>query len=257
MLRLEICHQDGSVFAEVSGEDSIYLTTDVDYIAGDCIKLEAEEGFYHLWLDSALSSALVFVKGPYYLEIPFDEKKKSYPPSSFAPGKKYLAVRKAFAEEISNYRNLAFNPYDWHCNEGVFPHSWANVETRGESVFASRNAMDGVLASSSHGAWPFESWGINRNPDAILSLDFGRSVVLDRIVLYTRADFPHDAWWSEATIEYPNGEKDILKLEKKDGMQSFSVKARTVDGLSLTRLIKADDPSPFPALVQIEVWGRG
>ena len=47
----------------------------------------------------------------------------------------------------------------------------ANVETRGESVFAARNAIDGVKANRSHGAWPFESWGINRQDDAQLTLE--------------------------------------------------------------------------------------
>lgn len=59
-------------------------------------------------------------------------------------------------------------------------------------MFAARNAIDGVVANDSHGRWPYESWGINMQDDAELTLDFGRAVDFDRIVLYTRADFPHD-----------------------------------------------------------------
>jgi hypothetical protein len=35
----------------------------------------------------------------------------------------------------------------------------------------------------------------------------------------------------------------------------FSIKKKSVEWLTLGDLIKADDPSPFPALTQIEVYG--
>lgn len=54
-----------------------------------------------------------------------------------------------------------------------YPHATANVETRGESVFAAKNAIDGVRANRSHGEWPYESWGINMQDDAAMKLDFG------------------------------------------------------------------------------------
>ena len=65
-----------------------------------------------------------------------------------------------------------------------FPHAVANVETRGESVFAAQNAIDGNTSSNSHGDWPYESWGINRQDDATLRILFGRKVKIDRVILY-------------------------------------------------------------------------
>ena len=47
----------------------------------------------------------------------------------------------------------------------------ANVETRGEAVFAARNAIDGIYENDAHGIWPYQSWGINRDPNAALTLD--------------------------------------------------------------------------------------
>ena len=44
----------------------------------------------------------------------------------------------------------------------------ANVETRGEAVFAARNAIDGIYENDAHGIWPYQSWGINRDPNAAL-----------------------------------------------------------------------------------------
>lgn len=111
------------------------------------------------------------------------------------------------------------------------------------------------MASDGHGEWPWSSWGINRDPDAELSLDFGRTVIIDRIVLYTRADFPHDAWWTEGRFSFSDGSELVMPLEKKDGPQEITFPAKRVSSLKLSKLIKADDPSPFPALIQIEVYG--
>ena len=44
------------------------------------------------------------------------------------------------------------------------------LETGGEAVFAARNAIDGIYENSSHGEWPYQSWGINRDPNACLTL---------------------------------------------------------------------------------------
>lgn len=41
-------------------------------------------------------------------------------------------------------RNLAKNVMDQHGETNCYPHASANVETRGEAVFAARNAIDGV-----------------------------------------------------------------------------------------------------------------
>ena len=84
----------------------------------------------------------------------------------------------------------------------------------------------------------------------------GRVVTLDRIVFYTRADFPHNAWWKSAEVEFSDGSLETFALEKKNGPQSFSIEPRNVSSLVLKNLIKSDDPSPFPALVQLMVYGK-
>ena len=129
------------------------------------------------------------------------------------------------------------------------------METRGEAVFAARNAIDGVYENVAHGTWPYQSWGINRDPNAALTLDFGRPVTVDELRLTLRADFPHDSWWTSATVAFSDGSREVLPLEKSPDPQCFSIAPRTVTRLTLCELIKADDPSPFPALTQIEAWG--
>ena len=256
MLSLKIVNKDKQVLLEKTGKEELYLVYNAFYNDGDSIILTSNEtGLYEVKLDAALDTCVVYLTGEYEFSIPFNEKKFCYPELSFSGEKNLISVRKAPAKAVNNYKNLALNVYDHHLNSTMFPHSFANVETRGESVFASRNAMDGNFASDSHGKWPYESWGINRNSEAEMTIDFGRPVKVDTLVLYTRADFPHDAWWTKATITFNDGESLVVDLEKKDGAQRFNIEEKIITSLTISSLIKADDPSPFPALIQLEAWG--
>ena len=107
----------------------------------------------------------------------------------------------------------------------------------------------------SHGTWPYQSWGINRDLNAALTLFFGRTVVIDELRLTLRADFPHDSWWTQATVEFSDGSREVLTLQKLAAPQAFAIQPRQVEWLILKELVKAPDPSPFPALTQLEVFG--
>lgn len=256
MISLKI-ERESSVLLEKHGENEVYGIYQNEYIDGDSIVISfSEEGLYWVALDAALPPALLFCKGKYTFPIPFGENKRPYAPTAFTSCINLITIRKAFKEEGENFRNLALNPADYHGNNALFPHTYANVETRGESVFASRNAVDGLIAANGHGGYPWSSWGINQNPEATMSIDFGRPVDISKLVFYNRADFPHDAWWKEGTVTFSDKSSVVLPFIKKDGAQIFDVEKSGITSLTISKLIKADDPSPFPALVQIEVWGR-
>ena len=257
MITIRIKNGEDILF-EKQGNEELYSIYSEEYKAGDTIEAEfSEEGLYWVNLDTGLMPALLWCRGLYTLPVPFDDAKLPYPPQSFTGNLHLLQIRKAKDGERGNYRNLALNPYDWHGNNALYPHTYATVETRGESVFASRNAVDGYIASDNHGKFPWSSWGINRNPDAEMTVDFGRPVDIESIIFYDRADFPHDAWWTEATVSFSDGSEEKASLEKLDGAQK-PVKAdrKGITSITVSHLIKADDPSPFPALVQIEAWGK-
>ena len=246
-----------TVKASVSAFDEVVLVHEAPYEEGDVITLSADKaGFVVCTMDGALSSTLLYLDGTYTLPIPFGERHVCYDPFAFLGEKHYVSVRSARVQEVENYRNLAENPMDCHANKALYPHAWANVETRGEASFEARNAIDGIKANHGHGHWPYSSWGINRDPKAVLTIDFGRLVEIHEIVLYTRADFPHDAWWTQAELATDTQTLPV-RLEKSDKAQRFPlakpVRTRT---LKVQNLIKSDDPSPFPALTQIEAWGR-
>jgi hypothetical protein len=89
-----------------------------------------------------------------------------------------------------------------------------------------------------------------------MKLDFGRPVLADKIVLYTRSDFPHDNWWQQVTIRFSDGSEQEFSLEKSSRAHVLQIPEKEISWLELCNLIKAKDPSPFPALSQIEVYGR-
>ena len=186
------------------------------YEEGDKILLNIGETgkFYVIRLDDCMDEALVYMtEAELSYTVPFEEKKSSYNPKAFTGERHYLTLRRAEDWELG-YRNLAKNPVDKHGDHGCYHHARANVENRGEAVFAARNAIEGVVANLCHGKWPYQSWGINKRDDAELTLEFGRPVDIDRIVLYTRADFPHDNWWEQVTFTCSDGTSEAVELKK-------------------------------------------
>ncbi len=255
---LKILRADGSTVCADHGQGQAAIVYSDAYREGDVIVLEASAANVHLvfQVDDALGSALVYITDKSVrFTVPFGEKRICYSPKAFAGNKHYLYVRLATKEEIAPYRNLALNVMDQHGETCVYPHASANVETRGESVFAARNVIDGVTENRSHGEWPYASWGINRDPNACLKLDFGREVKIDKIELVTRADFPHDSWWTQATFTFSDASTLDFAMEKSSGVQTCRFAPKTVRWLTIGNLVKADDPSPFPALTQLAVYG--
>jgi hypothetical protein len=259
-LRLKVLYASGHTLtiSHPCG-DGIGAVHAMEYRDGDRIVIDhgGEKGLYWMQLDEALGQALVyFTDDEFSYPIPMGDKRVCFSPKAFSGSRHVLHVRPATEAEAKAYRNVAFNPYDNHGITGFYPHAHANVETRNEMTFAARNAIDGIFENGSHGEYPYSSWGINRDPNACLTVDFGRSVTVDLIRLTLRADFPHDSWWTEATVTFSDSSSLVLPLKKTPLPQPFPFEAKTVSSLQLDRLVKADDGSPFPALTQIELFGR-
>lgn len=258
IIQLNIRSQSGQTLAASPAGESTALVYADCYQPGDRVVLEGDGKalFCEIQLEDSMPSALVYLpEGSLQFPIPPEDNRGSYSPKSFTGAVHLLRARVVEQTELTRRRNLALNPYDSHETSDCYPHVQANVETRNEAAFAARNAIDGVFANWSHGAWPYQSWGINRDPNAELRLDFGRPVLVDEIRLTLRADFPHDSWWEKAAVEFSDGSREVFHLEKTGEPQAFPIKPRNIEWLVLKDLKKAPDQSPFPALTQIEVWG--
>jgi len=256
MLQIQIFDKEKKLLGTSGNSgDGVALVYIPTYRSGDHILLTVDEdGLYDIQLDEALGKHTVYIKGSATYEIPIEEEKRTcFPTQAFSGNKHLLTLAKSGIQGF--YRNLAINPYDNHHTLGMFPHATANVETRNEMQFAARNAIDGVLENRDHGKYPYTSWGINQDPKAELTVEFGRPVTVDLVRITLRADWPHDSWWKEATLTFNDGETLVCTLKKDALPQSFPMREKTITSIKIGNLIKGDD-ALFPALTQVEVFGR-
>lgn len=260
-LTLSVRNKNGEVLAESTHKDYVNLVYDKEIQEGDtiCFQTAAVNQFYVIQVDEAIAPALVYITNPTWtFDVPFESKKISYSKKSFIGDMHLITARRANEDEVYRYRNLALNTHDQHGDRGMFPHASANVETRGEAVFAARNAIDGITANHGHGPWPYQSWGINMDPNAEIMIEFGRTVEIDKMALWYRCDWKndHDNWWVNVTFEFSDGTVLSVPTEKSDEAQYIVLEEKKkVEWIKLGKLIKSDAPNPFPALSQWEVFG--
>jgi len=257
---LQLLDANQKVVKERSGQTETYLDYHSQYTFGDAYQVICDQAPCHLvvQLDPSLQPALIYVAGAHWrYQVPFNlQREWPYPDGAFLGKNHYATVRLATDAEIQADRNVAQNSHDQHDDSGAYPHASANAETRDETVFYAKNAIDGLVANESHGNYPYQSWGIDQQDDAELTLEFGRPVVLNRVGIVLRADYPHDSYWTAMTIVFSDGSQEVLAPQKVSEMQTFSFPERTVTSLKLTNLQKDQDSSTFPALTEIACFGH-
>ncbi len=258
MVRLELRDCNGQVLASSEHAQEAFLCAYRVYEEGDVIAVTCDDAS-HLWvqMDETIPAGEVYMpNGSMTWKVPFGEHRRAYSPAAFVGTRHIVSARKMSAEEASARRNVAGNPSDLRGDTDFFPHATANVETRGESVFAARNVIDGLRHNISHGDWPYQSWGIGAREDAWCNIDFGREVVVDEMALTLRADFPHDAYWTNGHVVLSDGTEVAYDLQKIADRQYISLGEHKVRWMRLERMQKSDDPSAFPALIEWEIFGR-
>jgi hypothetical protein len=165
------------------------------------------------------------------------------------------AVRDA---ERGDYRNLACNPLALAIVHGatpaVFPFATASSETRGDPLFRARNAIDGIRSNGKHSAFPFQSWGPERNATTpVFTLAFGRAVRIDRVDLIQRADFPHDQSWVRGELWADGAKIADLRLAASGAIQTTTFAPVECQTVELRNLIPSKPG--WIGLTEIQVWG--
>lgn len=257
MISVFVKQRDGVIIAESHDEDEVFLSFNHIYDEGDYIEIVAKEHKHLIVkLDNSLIESEVYLPESRMIwTVPYGEHRLAYAPYAFEGNIHAATVRVADKKYLKTRRNIALNAMDLRGDVNFFPHCTANVETRGESCFAARNIIDGFRFCSFHGEWPYQSWGIGAREDAWCTIDFGREVEIDEIILTLRADFPHDAYWVSGHCVFSNGDQVSFPLCKTGRRQHIPLKKRIVSWIRFERMQKSNDPSAFPALVECEVLG--
>lgn len=258
MISLYLKDQQGTVIKEQTHESECYLAFDNHlYHEGEKIVVATTEKYLQVQMDQSLAPSLIYLPtGEWTYTILVNEwEKRAFSPELFGGKQHYFSVKKVSNEQLGSYRNLALNPHAQKEFTGAYPHAFANVETRNDSTFFARNAIDGMIANESHGEFPYQSWGINQQSDAAWTVDFGREVLVDKLALVLRGDYPHDSYWTEVTVAFSDGSEMKLATTNQLDRQFFSFEKRLTTSVTLKNLIKAEDESPFPALTECEVYG--
>jgi hypothetical protein len=205
--------------------------------------------------DNLPEAVLYFPRGRGELAIPsFQEASKG--PVEFSNKENKVSLREVPFGELNTYRNLAINPYDWQPDiVTFFPHAESNSECRGEYRFSARNAINGLVKNDKHSRWEDRSWGPEKINDPWFEIDFGRLVETDKLVIYIRADFPHDGYWKSATIEFDDGSEEKIKIKKTAKPQEFKFPARKILSLRINNLSQTE-PLKWCAITEVEVWGK-
>lgn len=258
-MKVQIENIEGQVLVSVEGEQETTLVYNDYYAEGDKITFELDNLKYvFVNIGEHVVESLIYVpESKFEYGIPFGDKLVAYHDEAFKGDSHKITVRVPSEEELSQYRNLALNGLDKYAKVNYYPHADANVVTRNEVCFEPRNAIDGCVDNSSHGNYPYHSWGGGLRDDLEFTIDFGRDIEVDKIVIYLRADYfnNHDTNWETGVFEFSDGSRMPISMVKTPDPQVYSFDAKKISSVKLTE-IRRPTSDQYAALTQIEVYGK-
>ena len=258
IIKLQLKDLNKEVKYEISGKE-IEATYEGEYKEGDFFVITSDDSeFLFVKLDDTMEEALLYLPEKYFeYSIPQKEiLEQGYHKDAFSGTKHFLSVRGAKDEEIKEERIVSLNPYACHNEKRFFPNAYANFVTREAPCFFERNAIDGVCENTSHGYYPYHSWAGGAREDLEYYLDFGNEIETEKIVVFLRADFPHDTYWKSFDIEFSDKSKIHCEFTgTKKGQEITFPKIKTTS-IHLTNFKQVSTPLSWAALSQIEVYGN-
>ena len=261
IINLKLLRENGDVKFKAYGND-IDEVFSGEYEEGDKFRIELCDGeFVKIRLDRTLAESIVYVPdGIFEYIVPFGkERRAGYAPEAFDGDSHRITVSEPTEAEIYGERLISLNSHDRHNVPKYFPHAVANFVTREDPSFFERNAIDGVIDNSSHGVFPYHSWGGGLREDLEFEVHFGTEVLVSGVTLFLRADFPHDTYWKELDVEFSDGTKAHANLEGVAEGQRVLFEPKTTEYIKLTgfrqQRVEGDKLS-FAALTQIEIYGN-
>ena len=233
-----------------------------EYEPNDKFRIElCDSKFMKIRLDESLAESVVYVPdGVFEFTVPMDrELKACYAPGAFAGDEHRIVCSEPDEAECYGERLISLNSHDRHNVPKYYPHAVANFVTREDPCFFERNAIDGVIDNSNHGFFPYHSWGGGLREDLEFEIRFGCPVEVSRVVLYLRADFPHDTYWKEADVEFSDGSRIHTELKGVAEGQEVAFEPKVTEYVKLTEFKQQrleDGSLSFAALTQMKVYGK-
>ncbi len=261
IINLKLIRENGDVKFKAYGNE-IDEHFHGEYEPGDKFRIDlCDSEFVKLKLADTLAESIVYVPdGTFEFAVPFDrERGACYAPGTFDGDDHRIVVSEPTDSEIYDERLISLNSHDRHNVPKYYPHAVANFVTREDPCFFERNAIDGVIDNSNHGFYPYHSWGGGLREDLEFEVHFGRDVEASRVVLFLRADFPHDTYWKECDIEFSDGTKIHTELIGTADGQAVEFEPKLTEMIKLTgfKQQRLEDGSlSFAALTQLEVYGK-
>ncbi len=261
IINLKLIRANGDVKFKAYG-DEIDERFEGEYEDGDKWRAElCDSEFVKLCLDDSLAESIVYVPdGVFEFLVPRDRELTScYAPGAFSGDSHRVRCSEPTEAEIYGDRLISLNSHDRHNVPKYFPHAVANFVTREDPCFFERNAIDGVIDNSGHGNYPYHSWGGGLREDLEYEVHFGMPVEVSRVVIFLRADFPHDTYWKEADVEFSDGTRIHADLKGVAEGQAVEFEPKLTEYVKLTgfKQQRLEDGSlSFAALTQIEIYGK-
>jgi hypothetical protein len=216
---------------DATGDNAVELTVTRAYKEGDKITITLPEGQKYLAFCMAkgvVEETILYLPNSVFT-FTAQNMTMSYP-SELTTKKCTITARIPTVEELTASRNLACNPADLEKAKNVFPHATStSVHNKTNETdrlhFEARNAIDGFTQNNGHGGFPVQSWGPTssmRKSDNF-TVQLGRDVSLTKIVIYIRADFPHDTYWDSCTVTFSDGSTQEITLKKTANAQTIEL----------------------------------
>ena len=261
IINLKLLRENGEVKWKAYGTE-IDERFSGEYEEGDKFRVELPNTeFVKIRLDETLAESIIYVPdGVFEFAVPFGyERKSCYAPEAFAGDSHRITCSEIDEPEIYGERKISLNSHDRHNIAKYYPHAVANFVTREDPCFFERNAIDGVIENTGHGQYPYHSWGGGLREDLEYEVHFGTEVEVSRVVIFLRADFPHDTYWKVADVEFSDGTKIHTSLIGTAEGQAVEFEPKKTEMVKLTgfKQQRLEDGSlSFAALTQIEIFGK-
>ncbi len=145
-------------------------------------------------------------------------------------------------------RNLALNKDAYTNHLRSYPRVTANSWYRYRSEFSPVHLIDGQRKTDQY-------WRPARRTDLSLTIEFGRSIEAEKMILCLHRTADQKKTWTNAVLEFSGGQKIAIQLKNTDQPQEFTFPKIRCDQIVLTGL-KETFPLGDNGIDELEIWGR-